>query len=440
MASCILLIRHAKAKGASSASSEERRKLSTAGKRAGRAAMRRMASLLGGFVDPDAVSIWSSTATRAYQTAEMAADALEIDADRVKVVDALSDENAEALLEKIEATEGAVVAVARGPFVEALTQQMCGDQLHFGKAAIACLVPREDGQEGYDLAWFLQGPPPERWETMIQLEKAFAHAGEQVSRRAKQLRNNPDDVEALHQYRISLRVARSLVTFAKPYLRKEVWAEASEDLRELQAPTSELREYDVIFGQLSSASAEGEDADVPAWSDQQELLDSCAAQRDAVRKRFFSEFGKRRTKRQLGSIVRLLKSVRWRGAIEGRGLSVEELRGRYFELAAQYRDELAACDFGDAEATHAVRKRSKQQRYIARELGAILGEDCVKTGDEAREAQELLGELCDARVNLELAAKLQGKREKGGANQKASYAHAERAREKEILKQLKKHS
>lgn len=435
MASCILLVRHAKAKGASDPAEDPKRKLSTSGKRAGRATMRRMATLVNGFVDAGSVSIWSSKTTRAFQTAELAADALEIDADKVRVVDALSEEDADALLQKFEETDGTVIAVSQGAFVEALTQQMCGDQLHFGKSAVACLVPREDDQEGYDLAWFLQGPPSARWETMIELEKAFSRAGEQISKCAKQLRKNPDDPEALHQYRISLRVARSLVTFAKPYLRKEVWAEASQDLRELQSPTSELREYDVLFEQLSQENPE----EAP-WTDREELLAACTTKRDAARRKFFSQFGKQRTKRQLGSIVRMLKSVRWRGVIEGRGLSADELRARYLELAAQYRDDLAACDFNDVEETHAIRKRSKQQRYIARELGSLLGEDCVMAGDQAKDAQELLGKLCDARVNLELASQLLQKREKDAASQKGSFAHAQRAREKEILKQLKDRS
>ena len=63
--------------------------------------------------------------------------------------------------------------------------------------------------------------------------------------RKKDLMKWPDDDEHLHQYRISVRVARSLVKFIKPYQKRLQNQTLKDVLKELQDPTSRMRELDV---------------------------------------------------------------------------------------------------------------------------------------------------------------------------------------------------
>ncbi|MEE8717159.1 MAG: CHAD domain-containing protein [Coriobacteriales bacterium] len=502
MARLVVLVRHAKAEERAGSSDDLSRRLTEAGLRSCRAAMARMATLL----TPDAkgaeVCVWTSGAARARQTAQVAAEALGVGRDGIRIVDALTRGDVDALLAELSATDDVVVAVGHNPSLESLVKRACGQRAHLGKASAVCLVPverdpgsgaldpratdedtpptaptspavanegaeggadatdaaldfadvvqsderaiaagaplgpaRPEGAEGsvhpadaaetgaasadgglpepsqprkegakeepaYELAWFLQGPHASRWETLVALEGALARASEKVSSNAWKLLDCPDDPEALHQYRISLRVARSLLAFVRPDMRRGQWRRTAELLRRLQGPTSQLRELDVMYEQLNDDDAR------LAYADADELLDACARRRDAVRRDFVDGLSDPRTQRDLHRVVQLLRAPAWRDQVERRGISRLELRGRYLDLTRAYLADLAACDFGDAEATHSIRKRSKQQRYVARELADVLGQDCGRLGAQAKATQELLGELCDARVNLALAARL----------------------------------
>jgi phosphohistidine phosphatase SixA/CHAD domain-containing protein len=458
MAELVVLVRHAKAQDRSEAIDDPKRELTEAGKRSCHAAMGRLPGLMAIGPKPgkgsDKVSIWTSEALRARQTAEIAADVLGVDSRRIAVKDALTTGSADALLSELAATSGIVVAVGHNPFLEELAKRACGVKLHLGKSAAIGLVPRrkhpdppsslrpdpmpvsgldpsaalppdkpkdsvDDGSDAidstapcastdakdsaepsYELAWFLQGPHASRWETLVSLESACSEAGDAISSNAWKLLDRPDDPEALHQYRISIRVGRSLLGFLEPYLRRREWKRATELLKRLQAPTSRLRELDVMFDELSERDAR------LAYADADKLLSVCAPLREKTRRRFVGDLADSKTQADLHGAVRLLRAVEWRDSVEAHGLSRLDLRERYFDLERSYEKDLAACDFEDAEATHAIRKRSKQQRYVAREFADVLGDDCSEAGAQAKSTQELLGKLCDSRVGLAFANQL----------------------------------
>ena len=398
MADRIVLVRHAEAEACSDPSEDLGRRLTPAGRRSCVPAMARMASLLLRDAEPDEVVVWTSEAVRAREVAGIASDALGLDRAKVRVVDALTCGDGDALLGELDAADGTVVAVGHNPFAERLTERLCGTRLHFGKAASACLVPGK-GDGDWTLSWFLQGPDARRWETLASIERALERAGRDVADAARRLRRHPDDPEALHQYRISLRVARSLLLFARPYLRRTSWRRAYDALRELQAPTSAVREYDVMFSELEGATT----AD---FADRDELLAACAHSRAAARGRLVRTLGKDKARHRIRDASRLMGTMAFRHPVEERGLSASELRARYLDQVRRYEEDLSSCDFRDVEATHAIRKRSKQLRYVARELADVLGGDCGRLGERARSVQDLLGELCDARTNLGLAQRL----------------------------------
>ena len=89
--------------------------------------------------------------------------------------------------------------------------------------------------------------------TREQMAAVFFEAAVTIKIRKKDLLKWPDDDEHLHQYRISVRVARSLVKFLKPYMKKEQNQQLKDQLKVLQDPTSRMRELDVLVPLLAGA-------------------------------------------------------------------------------------------------------------------------------------------------------------------------------------------
>ena len=93
------------------------------------------------------------------------------------------------------------------------------------------------------------------WQTRDKVAEALFEAACTIKIRKKDLLKWPDDDEHLHQYRISVRVARSLVKFLKPYQRKEQNQLLKDQLKTLQDPTSRMRELDVLVPLLADSPA-----------------------------------------------------------------------------------------------------------------------------------------------------------------------------------------
>ena len=111
------------------------------------------------------------------------------------------------------------------------------------------------------------------WETRDKMAEALFEAACTIKIRKKDLLKWPDDDEHLHQYRISVRVARSLVKFIKPYQKRMQNQELKDLLKELQDPTSRMRELDVLVRTLA---------------DEPELQAKCREAQLAFRKEFMS--------------------------------------------------------------------------------------------------------------------------------------------------------
>lgn len=155
----LILVRHGRAERALPGMPDEERSLTPDGQAALRAP--------GGFarsfslVDEEARSravIWASPALRAQQTAQAVAEA--IGQRPIDALPCLFEQDADAFLDALLATDAeCVVAVGHIPFMERVTERLCGATLSFSPGAVACLrlddtlAPCES-----DLLWFVQGP------------------------------------------------------------------------------------------------------------------------------------------------------------------------------------------------------------------------------------------------------------------------------------------
>ena len=251
--------------------------------------------------------------------------------------------------------------------------------------------------------------------TRNQVAEALFEAACTIKIRKKDLLKWPDDDEHLHQYRISVRVARSLVKFLKPYQRKEQNRFLKDALKTLQDPTSRMRELDVLVPML---------ADDP---DLQELVHQ--VQLD-TRKAFIAQLKEPETQALVDQVLDGLKHVDWKRAILNKGIDADALASRVVARRDECEKTLTIVDFDDQEAVHDLRKQAKALRYVARELAACLPAGTADVSGQMRDVQDKLGEWCDARVNAALVTEICGS---AGADRAATF-QAEATRIMEELK------
>lgn len=247
------------------------------------------------------------------------------------------------------------------------------------------------------------------------VDEVLAEAAAVIKVRNKDLLKWPNDDEHLHQYRISVRVARSLVKFLKPYLDKEHSAELLVKLKTLQDPTSRMRELDVL---------------VPLLKDEPELQERCREVQLATRKTFIANLKQPETQELIEEVRQELKHLAWRKAVRSRGIRAKELGERVSGRRDACELALITVDFDDQEAVHDLRKQAKALRYVARELQPCLPEGIADVSEDMHEVQDKLGAWCDARVNAALIAEICG--EAGAERSAAFQAEAER-----IMQELK---
>lgn len=230
-------------------------------------------------------------------------------------------------------------------------------------------------------------------QTLTQLANALWEAAVVIKIRKKDLMKWPDDVEMLHQYRISIRVARSLVKFIKPYQKKEQNQELKIALKLLQDPTSRLRELDVLVPQLEEGS---------------EVRALCESAQADTRAAFFDDLKADVTQATLMFVDYELREIQWKKSVADDGIDIDEIIDRIEEKRLFCEKTLATVDFDDQEAVHTLRKEAKGLRYVARELGGMLPEGSAEVSGQMRKVQDKLGEWCDARVNAALMDEICG--------------------------------
>lgn len=224
-------------------------------------------------------------------------------------------------------------------------------------------------------------------QTLENVGKALWEAAVVIKVRKKDLMKWPNDIEMLHQYRISIRVARSLVKFIKPYQKRSQNDQLKAVLKQLQDPTSRMRELDVLVPRLEPGST---------------VRAMCERAQAQTRADFISGMKTEETQLYLAFVDDALRNIQWKKETARRGIPAEELAARVEAKRAYCEETLANLDFTQQDAVHDLRKQAKALRYVARELGDYLPEGAGQVGARMREVQDKLGDWCDARVNAAL--------------------------------------
>lgn len=393
MVSKLVLVRHAKTQTHALELADRDRQLTRAGRRSIEARFPVTLRLVEDVPVAD-LKVWSSPALRALQTAEVIARVLGIDG--IEVKESLYAQDVERFEAELVEETGCVIAVGHNPFMEELCGRLGGMLQSMKPGAMAAFAFETGGVAtlaGARLEWFAQGPCAENWQTLVNVEDGLSDAVKRIERCTAQLLENPDDPESLHQYRISLRVTRSLLGFLMPYCKRGALKREMRAIKKLQDPTSRIRELDMLLAALD-----------PQTDEAGMVRAECSEEREA----FIEQFGSEATQRSLKRIVKRVKELPWRKSVWRCGLEPDELVERVNEMRAAYEAEMARVDYDDQESVHDVRKQAKALRYVTRELADCLPDNAGSTNMRAKAVQDKLGELCDCWNNAQLLVEICG--------------------------------
>lgn len=405
MVRTLVLVRHGKAENARDGSSDLCRELTPDGRHALEIAYPRTFSLLD---DYDDVNVWSSPAIRAMQTAQVVATALGVDG--IEVDQTLYDQDADAILAQLATTpEDTVVVVGHVPSLDTIATQLLGSPIKLSKgAALAIELSRPSAPTGETAEvpalptpasplWFVDGPKSSAWGSLVSIEgEVIASAGE-LSAGAESFFNNPDDVDALRDFRMDVRRLRSLVSFLFPWEPKKQAERADKVLRNLLDTTARLRGID-IFSQtvddLVESGELGENSLLPV---------ACAHERKLECSSFMELVRKKGLAKKLGALVEELSRFRWKKSVLAHGLGENDLKSRFDEELDTLDQALFGLDLSSPNAVYDARRDAKELHYVANRLGVVLGDERAQMSQYMDEIQRDLGALCNARTNASLA-------------------------------------
>jgi CHAD domain-containing protein len=217
---------------------------------------------------------------------------------------------------------------------------------------------------------------------------------------AKERITDPDDAEALHDFRVGLRRLRSTLRTYQDLLGKSVGKKLSRRLKTLADSTGEGRDAEVALAWLD-AIAQSESPSAPSARPGHRWLRSRLA---AVRERAYAEIAERIEEDFAPLAERLrerLSVYRAEVRLDGTGAP-----RRFGDLAAATLAELGRRIEGDLAAigsaedeqnSHRARITAKRIRYLLEPFAAECPEARAAV-KRLKQLQELLGELHDAHV------------------------------------------
>lgn len=426
MADVLVLIRHGKAQTRNETRPDFERTLTEAGKRSLAVWLPRSARLLAE-ERIDTVELWASPAIRALVTAQLVAEvyAKELGKKKLEIVEkpCLWEQDIDEFLDDVRAcTADVVVAVGHNPSMEDACAEVCGCAVPLATGGVVAVkldaqaAPQQVGVQvpqaavaqmpgyaqaqpfGFEpapsegrLLWMMQGPESKRWKAIVDVEDVIADAAGNVEARREAFFANPDDVEAAHKYRVSIRTIRGLLSFVEPYLQRGQYADMQRDWKSLVGCTSRLREYDVLAGEVAQL-------DPPAEA----LLEACGKARYEECSRTLDYLDTKGARTCFKRVLKASRNLAWKRSYREEGFDADTVAKRFEQVVEQERADLESLDLADVERTHDVRKQAKQVRYAAERFGELIGEGADEVADEMKGVQDRLGALCDARVNVDI--------------------------------------
>ena len=366
MIKSLILVRHAKTEPRAPEIEDHQRQLTSAGIRSAKASLPRALALAE---NPKEYRIWSSPAVRAWQTAEIAADAMGLN--RIEQVPNLYSSEFMALRRMIDEEKGHLVLVGHNPFMEELADSLCPYHLKFNKCAVACYVFPDGDLQSAQLAWFVQGPDSSRWETLVDMEKALEQAARKASNATWAFFDDPKDPDRLHDVREALRNCRTLIDFAEPYMKGKRLNRVRETIESFYQDTSDLRKL-----AIPSRTAE-QYSSIPFVTPEAQRVYDRLRVMEAERNRIIAKLQTPARQKALHEANQDMRSPYWKNEVEREGVEKAELKRQFKKMkrtAKQARLEFEAlpADKRTSDAERKVKKLEDRLDYLIESLPGLF--------------------------------------------------------------------
>lgn len=363
---------------------------------------------LAKYLENKEVEIWSSPKVRADETAQLLVKSLPDQ--EILYKDFIASGSLEELdAELSKAGDKTVVIVGHEPYLSAWTWDITGEDLVIKKGAALEIYYDPDNQDEDYLEWAF---PLKEFEKILEREEkilkklknpSFKIALEKVlseqfnkilENRAYYLRDN-NDIESIHQYRVSIRKFRGIISSLKKLLKEEDYLRIQDTFRNLGGEAGYLRELDVLIEEYKPLSQEQD-----ILLTQSLLLQELRKERRKEKERLKAIFMEEEYRLQLvDAYTDLLLSLPWN--------KIEKMKTKEYIIPAvdrwrkQILKGLEKYDKFDFPSTHKIRLKAKKFRYVAKSFEYYLPEEYQDYHKEAKKYQTLLGDTCDSIRNQE---------------------------------------
>lgn len=415
----IVLVRHGKAVDFNFECSDIDRELT----KKGRKEVRRAIPALKKNLKPgQRVVIWTSPAARASQTAQIIADELNIEG--MSVFDFIYTGDYEALKNELKYVDDrtTLFVVGHEPYTSLWSLQMIDTRLTFRKGAMAGIEISSRGPLKGELQWQIdpskikeksaqgksmpEAPHEGEYVTIKDFQVVMIDMINQIRDMREQYLRYPLDVESVHRLRVSIRQARSLLSFLKPVLDSEQYSIYQDKLRTIARKFSYIREIDVLLAQWESFAEKNQElcgCDVLI-----EILNSEREKENAEAYKYASEGWISDALDSVSSWIRQWDEEYLRENDGEKGQFEEFALKRFEKWNKGVSGALKELDYDELETIHNLRIRFKKVRYVQNNIKLFENNKTLNMS-ELKKIQDALGEICDSYVNIEIMANLREK-------------------------------
>lgn len=350
-------------------------------------------------------AVWSSPAARALQTAQIIANGL--GAEKISCYFWIYSGDTEAFRRALALTEAgtSLILVGHEPHLGRWSRQLCGAETAFKKGGAAGFLLREGAPPRADLIWSVRAKARVQEKekqpgslAMPDCRLALIRLMHENLDKYERFLRQPEEPEATHKLRVSLRKTRSLLSFIKPLLGGVPFKDSQASLKAIPRRFGRLREIDVLLAQWQQ------------YREEHHLLSegglAAALRREREQEQALLEAYARSPDIPGALHAALSQVICWdHEALEEKHPFAPFAAARFDKWLKAARAAKERLDPEDYEEVHALRIRCKKLRYV----NELLGNPGAKERDPARNLlrlQEDLGLLCDSYAHMPLLSAL----------------------------------
>lgn len=356
--------------------------------------------------------IWSSPLVRAKKTAEILLKSMKNTPLKIKdFVEKGSFEDLVLALQKTGAKN--VVIVGHQPHLSDWVNQLTGEVIDFRKGSAAEVEVPEDNPRSGILNWAAKG------KEFKQLRKNKKEEDENrlfknqilekldnyfilLSDNRQKFLKNPDNPDTVHDFRITIRSFRTMVSLLSKYLDKRICQRIQNAFRMLASELSYLRELDVLIDVYDKVRKENN----LSFEDSQ-LSVKLQNERSAEKERVVAAVENDHSYDVMtGNFILLLNSIKFKkiGNIQTSEVILPKLDDWYETILNRIR-EYRNFNFS---YIHDTRLKCKKYRYVSEIFSDFMDETHRNRYQDIKELQTILGNICDVIRNQETILEIVG--------------------------------